>query len=93
MEHLKNVKAIFKNKRKSIELSKLVSESYELLVSELDMRLLPSNEKLVLSDNKVRVYYYAYEDLIIYVITEIKTDVPLITGLLFENKLQAYIIE
>lgn len=93
MEHLKNVKAIFKNKRKSIELSKLVSESYELLVSELDMRLLPSNEKLVLSDNKVRVYYYAYEDLIVYVITEIKTDVPLITGLLFENKLQAYIIE
>jgi hypothetical protein len=93
MEHLKNVKAILKNKRKSIELSKLVSESYELLVSELDMRLLPSNEKLVLSDNKVRVYYYAYEDLIVYVITEIKTDVPLITGLLFENKLQAYIIE
>ena len=55
-----------------IDYNKIAYESHELSVSELDTELLPANYKEVLTDSSVRVYYYAYEELIVYVITNIK---------------------
>lgn len=94
MEHIEKVKEILQRleSQTPIDYSQIASESYELFVSELDRRLLPVNCDKLLIDDKVRVYYYAYDELIVYVITHIRTDIPIITGLLVENKLQAYII-
>lgn len=34
-----------------------------------------------------------YKDEIVYIITDVKNDIPIITGLLVDNKLQVYIID
>lgn len=93
MNHRELIEKLKYTKHFLIDYNKIAYESHELSVSELDTELLPANYKEVLTDSSVRVYYYAYEELIVYVITNIKNDIPLLTGLLIENKLQAYIIE
>lgn len=92
MKHMEKIQELIQHLKQPIPFSQIVSESYELLVSELDTDLLPSIYSQILVDKVVRVYYYSYSELTIYIITSIKNEIPLITGLLIENKLQAYII-
>ena len=93
MKHIEKVKEILQYLECPIDYSQIVSESYELFVSELDRSLLPINCDELLIDDRVRVYYYAYNDLIVYIIANIQTDTPIITGLLVEDKLQVYILD
>ena len=93
MNHIQLITQILTdNIQVPIDYSQIVSEHYTLFVSELDVNLLPNKTNELLTDKTVNVYYYAYNQWIIYIITNIETNIPIITGLLFKDKLQAYII-
>lgn len=93
LKHIEKVKEILQHLAYPIDYSQIVSESYELLVSELDRSLLPVDYDKFLKVDIVRVYYYVYNEEIVYIITDVKNDIPIITGLLVDNKLQVYIID